>query len=324
MTRFERVHLPSFADATEWLDSEPLGPYDKSERTFSDSHRVVVDDRGHGVLRDSRLYQIVRHHDAVWQRTLQSLPSNQAPGHAQVGDERINEDHDLADPDHAGAIDATTSPIASCSRRHPSAIHHVELNPMKSVGLDPLAPPTTPTPTRPLAGRHRERQRRPSASECRRRRPDRRERLPRHLPRADLLPGHPRVLLPDHDPMTKDRQATTSAPATGRRSSTPATSSARWPRTRSPTSTPPGCGPARWSPRVESKTNRRAGRVGNRFPLPINAPFLIAGGRCRRATRPTTSRSSSSTATCRAGIERSNPARCAVARERTPRRVACP
>src|SRR5918993_4751532 len=26
MTLFERVHLPSFAGATEWLNSEPLGP----------------------------------------------------------------------------------------------------------------------------------------------------------------------------------------------------------------------------------------------------------------------------------------------------------
>ena len=26
MALFERVHLPSFAGATEWLDSEPLGP----------------------------------------------------------------------------------------------------------------------------------------------------------------------------------------------------------------------------------------------------------------------------------------------------------
>jgi hypothetical protein len=28
MTLFERVHLPSFAGATEWLNSEPLGPAD--------------------------------------------------------------------------------------------------------------------------------------------------------------------------------------------------------------------------------------------------------------------------------------------------------
>ena len=26
MTLFKRVHLPSFGGATEWLDSEPLGP----------------------------------------------------------------------------------------------------------------------------------------------------------------------------------------------------------------------------------------------------------------------------------------------------------
>jgi hypothetical protein len=26
MTLFERVHMPSFAGATEWFNSEPLGP----------------------------------------------------------------------------------------------------------------------------------------------------------------------------------------------------------------------------------------------------------------------------------------------------------
>ena len=26
MTAFERVHMPPFAGATEWLNSEPLGP----------------------------------------------------------------------------------------------------------------------------------------------------------------------------------------------------------------------------------------------------------------------------------------------------------
>jgi hypothetical protein len=26
MTPFERVHMPSFAGKTEWLDPEPLGP----------------------------------------------------------------------------------------------------------------------------------------------------------------------------------------------------------------------------------------------------------------------------------------------------------
>ena len=35
-------------------------------------------------------------------------------------------------------------------------------------------------------------------------------------------------------------------PTTARRSSTPATSSAGWPRTRSPTSRRQACGPARW------------------------------------------------------------------------------
>ena len=44
-------------------------------------------------------------------------------------------------------------------------------------------------------------------------------------------------------------RATTSAPATARRSSTPVTTRRRSPRTRSPTSRPPVCGPERWSPR---------------------------------------------------------------------------
>src|SRR5690349_21350569 len=49
-----------------------------------------------------------------------------------------------------------------------------------------------------------------------------------------------------HDPTTRDRQATTWAAATAPPSSTPATSSAAWPRTRSRTSKRPACGPARW------------------------------------------------------------------------------
>src|SRR5687767_13671295 len=32
MTLFERVHLPSFAGATEWLNSEPLGPAELRDR----------------------------------------------------------------------------------------------------------------------------------------------------------------------------------------------------------------------------------------------------------------------------------------------------
>jgi hypothetical protein len=32
MTLFERVHMPSFAGATEWLDSEPLGPAEQPAR----------------------------------------------------------------------------------------------------------------------------------------------------------------------------------------------------------------------------------------------------------------------------------------------------
>ena len=48
-----------------------------------------------------------------------------------------------------------------------------------------------------------------------------------------------------HDPTTKDRQGDEPARTSAPRSSLRATSSARWPRTRSPTSTPRACGPAR-------------------------------------------------------------------------------
>ena len=43
------------------LDGEPPGP----------SHGVDVDEDGNGVLRDGRLYQLVRQHDAVRERTLE-------------------------------------------------------------------------------------------------------------------------------------------------------------------------------------------------------------------------------------------------------------
>lgn len=43
------------------LDGEPPGP----------SHGVDIDEGGNGVLRDGRLYQLVREHDAVRERTLE-------------------------------------------------------------------------------------------------------------------------------------------------------------------------------------------------------------------------------------------------------------
>ena len=43
------------------LDGEAPGP----------SHGVDVDEDGNGVLRDGRLYQLVREHEAVRQRTLE-------------------------------------------------------------------------------------------------------------------------------------------------------------------------------------------------------------------------------------------------------------
>ena len=42
------------------VDREPPGP----------SHGVDVDEEGNGLLRDGRLYQLVRQHDAVRERTL--------------------------------------------------------------------------------------------------------------------------------------------------------------------------------------------------------------------------------------------------------------
>ena len=43
------------------LDGEPPGP----------SHGVDADEDGHGVLSDGRLYQLVRAHDRVEERTLE-------------------------------------------------------------------------------------------------------------------------------------------------------------------------------------------------------------------------------------------------------------
>ena len=43
------------------VDGEPPGP----------SHGVDVDEDGNGVLRDGRLYQLVREHDKVRERTLE-------------------------------------------------------------------------------------------------------------------------------------------------------------------------------------------------------------------------------------------------------------
>jgi hypothetical protein len=43
------------------LDGEPPGP----------SHGVDVDEHGDGALREGRMYQLVRQHDAVRERTLE-------------------------------------------------------------------------------------------------------------------------------------------------------------------------------------------------------------------------------------------------------------
>ncbi len=50
---FERLHLPSLGGATDWLNSEPLGPAELQGRP------------------DCRLYQLVRQRDVVRERTLE-------------------------------------------------------------------------------------------------------------------------------------------------------------------------------------------------------------------------------------------------------------
>jgi len=54
--------MPSLGGATEWLNSEPLGPAE---------HGVDVDERANGLLRDGRICQLVRNHDTVRDRTLE-------------------------------------------------------------------------------------------------------------------------------------------------------------------------------------------------------------------------------------------------------------
>jgi hypothetical protein len=61
------VHLVLSPEAGELipfrvlLDGEPPGP----------SHGVDVDEQGNGVLREGLLYQLVREHDAVHERTVE-------------------------------------------------------------------------------------------------------------------------------------------------------------------------------------------------------------------------------------------------------------
>ena len=90
---------------------------------------------------------------------------------------------------------------------------------------------------------HRRREREPDLPQPSGPRRGGRDRL---RPRAHLLPGHPRVLLPDprpddQGPPGQRHRLQPTAP----RSSTRATSSVRSPRTRSPTSTRQACGRAR-------------------------------------------------------------------------------
>ena len=60
MTLFERVHMPSFAGATEWLNCEPLGPAELPSSPFSDARRQRVRSRP-GVARRLNSRRGARH-----------------------------------------------------------------------------------------------------------------------------------------------------------------------------------------------------------------------------------------------------------------------
>jgi hypothetical protein len=73
MTLFERVRMPSFGGATEWLNSEPLGSAELRRHEHAVALLVDLD----AVRRAWRLaqrrpdYQLVRQHDAIRDRTLE-------------------------------------------------------------------------------------------------------------------------------------------------------------------------------------------------------------------------------------------------------------
>jgi Thioredoxin like C-terminal domain len=93
----ERLHMPSLGGATEWFNSEPLDAAKLRGFQARDAHLVLssaarepipfrvsvdgeapgpahgvdIDEDGNGLLRDGRLYQLVREHDAVGERILE-------------------------------------------------------------------------------------------------------------------------------------------------------------------------------------------------------------------------------------------------------------
>ena len=76
--------------------------------------------------------------------------------------------------------------------------------------------------------------------------------------------------------------------ATARRSSTPATRRRRRPRTPSPTSTPPACGPARWSPKsrrpaISGRPSRSTRIIWSTSPTATPATSRGRTGSCRGA-----------------------------------------
>jgi hypothetical protein len=88
MALSERVHLPSFAGATGWLNSEPLGPAELR------NHVVLVNFWTWDVLRDSRMYR----HNAVRNRTLEITPGTPNRRDAQASSRHHTTVPDEEDP----------------------------------------------------------------------------------------------------------------------------------------------------------------------------------------------------------------------------------
>lgn len=62
--------MPSFRGATDWLNTEPLGPAEHRPAPGA-SHGVDVDADGNVLLREGRLYQLVRQEGDVRESTVE-------------------------------------------------------------------------------------------------------------------------------------------------------------------------------------------------------------------------------------------------------------